>query len=448
MPNRRFFLNKSLWGLAILLLSNCMFLGWYISNGIYNRYSIDDYWHGSKIKLMGIFPTLLYHYKIWEGSLTHVFFASFPHIIGLSQRYCFIYNGITFISLVMILYHFFQKYNKGNSNVFLSINLQIALLIVNVFFLVVDSKQEILYSVWLNFTYTFGLVHFLCAIFLYIGARYFLSTIFCILIGFNKINLAIESLTILSIITVYNKDDSNSKYAPVLSIFLALILNIVAPGNFVRRDLIFSENGNLEASLIKIIFDNLQYYLAVTIKELVYSATFFIPILYLLKNKLRFLNKKVTKKSILLFFAITIFFIVFESIFFAIAFNEHGPTRTKLFLEFWIIISTFYLSYSLVLRLKESMTLALTFSFITLYLLKENYYYFQFVNISQNYALTVDKREILIENQISNNRNPILINRLSHSGILNDYYSNDISWINNVYKYYYTNDSTLQVTLK
>src|SRR4030042_964308 len=142
-------------------IPNILFIGWYFIIAFNNRFTIDDYWHGYKLYKYGLIDSLIYNYFHQEGSLSHVLLATTPHIFLTKQSYSWLFNCITFLSLWSSIYILiFRSLNYKS----ILLNLILSLLVLNTFFLSVTSKSEVLFCLWLNFSYTFGISLFLFGI--------------------------------------------------------------------------------------------------------------------------------------------------------------------------------------------------------------------------------------------------------------------------------------------
>lgn len=435
LPTHKFKHNNN-----FLIFGLLIFTVWYLANSYFNRFSVDDFWHGFKIREMGSFENIKYHFTNWEGSISHVILASLPHVLNLESKYAFIFNILTFTVFLLSLYRLLKiilcdMYHNKKDKIEIII---ITLYIVNILFLTFENKPELLFCVWLNLSYTLGLALFILGLAFYLENKIFLATLLFIFFGFNKINIAFEGLCVTFLLWYVHKRNSDGKQLiPIIAIGLAIILNIAIPGNFIRQNLIAEENVS-QHGVFSIIVDNSQYYFLSFFKSLLYSFILVFPVV-----KYYYSNYSFTRKIILLYFALAGVFIIFESIFFAIAFKEYGPTRTKIFIEAYAVVG------AIILALRINWT-KFTHKIIVIYSLFfiwnwENIKLLKFIPVSIRYAESMDEREKIIKHSILTGNKLIEFDSAPPSGILNSAWLNDEEWLNYVYRRYYTSDSTYRI---
>ena len=70
----------------ILIISvGIVFLCWYLPVAFYNVFACDDYWFGTNVRINGFWNNQLFYWHNWEGSYTHTFLASLPHLVQYSR---------------------------------------------------------------------------------------------------------------------------------------------------------------------------------------------------------------------------------------------------------------------------------------------------------------------------------------------------------------------------
>ena len=423
-----------------LLFGLLTFTVWYFVNSYFNRFSVDDFWHGFKIREMGFFENIKYHFTNWEGSISHVILASLPHVLSLESKYAFIFNVLTFTVLLFSIYKLLDfvlrdNYNNKKDKIEVVI---LALFFVNILLLTIENKPELLFCVWLNLSYTLGLGLFILGLVFYLENKNFLATLLFIFFGFNKINIAFEGLCVIFILRHSLKRNEDLKsLIPIIAFGLAILVNIITPGNFVRQNLIAEENVS-QHGVFSIFINNSQYYFVSFIKSLLYSFILVFPVV-----KYYYSGYSVTRKIILVYFTFAGVFIIFESIFFAIAFKEYGPTRTKIFIETYAVVG------AIILALKINWV-NFKYKIIVIYSLffiwsLENIKFLKFIPVSARYAESMDEREKIIKHSILTGNKLIEFDSVPPSGLLNSAWSNDEEWLNYVYRRYYTSDSTYRI---
>lgn len=428
-----------------LLISNTIFVLWYFGVAYNVRFTVDDYWHGYKLHYDGLIHMLIYHYLNLEGSLSHVLLATVPHIFLSNQSYSWIFCAITFLSLTLSINMLIFKLVDLNSS---SLRLLLALLIVNVFFLTLSSKSELLFCLWLNFSYTFGISHFIfgtACIDNYKKISIALLSFFAL----NKINLAFDGLVLLTILFYYTKTLKNNYW--IIIIYASfLFLNVAAVGNIHRREEILNTTKFiLDFNIIK---ENFVYYSLNLFSKIPFLVSSLgMCFFYVGLNTNNSKNNNSLSRLALFLISPLLLFLIFDSIFFSIAFGNSGPPRTRIFTEFYlmvIICGLFMkfgeLSKSILFKYRNQFYLLLIFSLFLL--IFHNLSYFRFIPIASKYAHSVDARELIVKNASANGQKDLLrLAPLSDAGIINNVWSEDTLWLNNVYVKYYNLKCNIEI---
>jgi hypothetical protein len=323
-----------------------------------------------------------------------------------------------------------------------SLIILLSLYVANVFFLSIDNKPELLYCTWLCLSYTLGIALFIFGLTFYLNKRFIIASFFFVFFAFNKINVAFEGLVVLSFVwLLFFKGHSLKSFYPILLFLISLSINIIAPGNIIRQEIIANEVVFNE-SYLTIILGNLQYYIVSFFKVLSYSFLLIFPII-----KLYFSEYQISLKSKTTLYYIIIFVIIllFESVFFALSFKEHGPSRTKIFMEIFGVTGAVLLSF--IIRISSEKVKNVTSFSLLVLVIVINLTYLKYIPISKSYALSIDNRDLIMRQSINSKIKLIYFDNAPESGILNSAWLNDEEWLNNVYRRYYTKDSSFQIQL-
>lgn len=414
---------------ALLLVS---FLSWYLMVGFDNVFACDDYWFGTNVRYYGFLKYQLHHWLTWEGSYTHTFLSTIPHVFNFS-RVPFVVNlaslTVFFLSCFSIVNTFLES--DKQKSFYLASYLAVFLYLFTI------GGSEIRFWMSVNFTYLLELssvLLFLCA---YHKSRvstdknYLLLEILLLLfIGGTKLNfISIVYLSIIAHDLLYNYRFNKNTCICLLFLSFFVILNVIAPGNYIRLDDELSRNTSEESmTLQKVIFYRITKFLPYvknTILLLPISASI-IPI--------RLSTKKIT---IALSFFIVAFII--ESIIMYICFNDPGPGRVYISFEFLISIATILLLSKLyaifadrfkIVKLLPLFSILFVFAFNMLFLLQ--------VPASLEFARQARDRDRIVKNNVNIEANEIP--KLPKSYLMPSNLANDEKWLKNIYIPYFRND--------
>ena len=94
----------------IILLVSCVgFLSWYLPVAYHNVYACDDYWFGTNVENFGFVGTQIHYYLNWEGSYTHTFLDSLPHVF-VHNIMPFFFNLFSLLLLATSIYYAFRTF--------------------------------------------------------------------------------------------------------------------------------------------------------------------------------------------------------------------------------------------------------------------------------------------------------------------------------------------------
>lgn len=422
--------------LFIILAVPCIiFLLWYIPVSYYNVFACDDFWHGFNVKENGFLGAQSYYWNNWEGSYTHTFLATLPHIFD-DEDVPLLCNIFTFILLYGSIYFFIHTFLK---NAFHK-NLIYSLYIISFLFTFTIGGAEIRFWVCANVTYLFGLSTLLLFISLYHKYNFDSRKNFLIGIGLlcliflivgNKIQY-IYALGIFVILhdCIYNKLSLRITGGCIFFIFLLSLMNILAPGNFERLALNMSESS--EYSFSEVLF--------IRLTEII---SYFKWCIFLFPISL--LTRIEVKNKTLLFSSLAIAFIFLgDTIIMYVCFHDPGPIRSYIIIEATCILYTLIILNYLVNKFKKSTiaNLGITILCSTIFS------YIVFLNIGQIEPSIAYSQASKIRNKMIKEApvySNVIVEPLPNSGLLLSYFCNEDDWLQFVYCPYFNKDITIVI---
>ena len=209
---------------------------WYLPVSFCNVFAVDDFWHGTNVGTHGFWGTQLNFYQSWEGSFTHTFLATIPHVFG--GRYVpFAVNMLTLLLLIFAICLFVRTYCIGNRrDVFL-----LSVFLAAFYYVTTGCGAEIRFWVCGNGPYLFGVSTLLIFAACYhnlkeptLARLVPLWALQLVIVG-NKVTYIICLFACMIVHDIVY--DSFSKKRLMLFYFpasLFSIINILAPGNYLR----------------------------------------------------------------------------------------------------------------------------------------------------------------------------------------------------------------------
>lgn len=385
----------------------------------------DDYWHGTNVVTNGFWGDQLKFYLTWEGSFTHTFLATIPHVFSC-RHMPFVVNMVTLLVLVLSVYSFIKAYYIEDRRM----AFMVSIFMTALYYVVTGCGAEIRFWICGNGPYLFGVSTLLILMAFYHKLQK--PTLFnllplwacLVLIVGNKVSYIICLFACM--ITHDVAYDSFSKrkitlfYLPAA---LLSIINVVAPGNYVR----LSENmGNAQAiPLVEVLV--LRF---IKIAPAFLYALFVPP--FFDRKESSALNGKFLMA--ILFGAMAFFLL--DSLCMYFCFRDPGPLRTCVLSEIWFLIAGMVVRDYVVRRVG--------FKFVDM-----NFYgiaYGLILCVSQlsfigqvpatiHYAQEAQARNSSVKAQFGSKT--IRVPELPPSHLLLSYFANDIIWIKNVYLPYF-----------
>lgn len=414
---------------ALLLVS---FLSWYLIVGYNNVFACDDYWFGANVRLYGLWNYQLHHWLTWEGSYTHTFLSTFPHVLHFS-RLPFAVNLVSLAVLFISCFSIVNTYLEPDKRKSLCSATYLAIFL----FLFTTGGSEIRFWMSVNFTYILEMSSVLLFLCVYHKSRfntnrsYLLAEILLMLIiGGTKLNfISIAYFSIIAHDLLYRYRFNKNSFVCLSFLTLFVFINIIAPGNYIRLDDELS--GNISGE-------------SMTFQDVVlFRIKKFFPFLkntvLLLPVAASIVPPKLSPKRITIAASFFIAAFLFESVLMYICFNDPGPNRVFVSLEFLISIASIILLSKLystfVVRFKIVKILPL---FSILFVIAFNILFLLQVPASLEYARQARDRDRFVKKTLNVEANEIP--KLPKSYLMPSNLANDEMWLKNIYIPYFRND--------
>lgn len=414
---------------ALLLVS---FLSWYLIVGFDNVFACDDYWFSTNVRHYGFLKYQLHHWLTWEGSYTHTFLSTIPHVFNFT-RLPFIVNLASLVVFFLSCFSIVNTFLEPNwkKSFYLASYLAVFL------YLFTNGGSEIRFWMSVNFTYLLELSAVLLFLCVYHKSRgssnnnYLLYEIlFLFLIGGTKINfISIAYLSIIAHDLLYKYRFDKNTVICLLFLTFFVIINIIAPGNYIRLDDELSGSTSEEAMTLH----------SVILHRVTKLLPFVKNTLLLLPISASIIPAQLSSKKIAIAvsFFVAAFFI--DSVIIYICFNDPGPNRVYISFEFLISIATILLLSKLyaifavrfkIVKLLPLFSMLFVFAFNILFLLQ--------VPASLEYARQAKDRDRIVKNNVNIEANEIP--KLPKSYLMPSNLANDEMWLKNIYIPYFRND--------
>lgn len=417
----------SVWVLFVVL-----FASWYVPVSFVNVFTCDDFWHGTNVIENGFLQTQLSFYCSWEGSFTHTFLATIPHVFKYSHV-PFVVNMVTLTFLVISACCFIKVYFVGTwcRSLLYSI-------LTSVFFLVVTGcGAEIRFWVCSSLPYVFGVSTMMLFMACYHIVK--LSSWGClcvlwflqILIVGNKVSYIICLFVCMIVHDVVFKTFSLKKVMMLyFSAALFSLINVVAPGNYARL------NENLENActlpFLRVVGIRFMHMIPIVLWSLAF------PMFVFKRNLPR-------RRTIIAIVLGVIIFFLMESICLYFCFRDPGPLRTYILSEILFIVLGVVVRDAVLYKIRFDMSdigfyailCGIVLCFAQLSLIRQ-------VPPTISYAKKATERALLVKAQSSSR--VIRIPELPPSYLLLSYFANDVLWLKNVYlSYFHMRDCDIEL---
>lgn len=413
-----------------VLTVGIIFLCWYLPVAFYNVYACDDYWFGTNVRLNGFWGNQLSHWYKWEGSYTHTFLASLPHVINYSHM-PFFGNLFSLLLLYTSLFYFLRTYSK------LAVRkcLIYSLYFLSLLYLSTKGNSEIRFWICANVTYVSEMSFLLFLFSLYHKCdkdcsckRKILLLLIIFLVAGSKLTFilyAISGLVIHDVLYNIKFSRKNAVVFFVLAIFV--LINVTAPGNYIRLEV---ETMPKEISEQMNLFETIVYRI-LEMRPFLLCTLLLLPIAIQWRSDHLFNIKRV---YIALF--IVIFTFVSDSVIMYACFNDPGPLRVYFSAEVFISLLTLLFMnnlYSYVFAKYDNLVNIALICVIIVVI--SNIPMLLQVPSSIEFSHKSRERDRYVA--ASSIENTIQILKLPESYLMLSYFANDTIWLENIYLPYF-----------
>lgn len=418
-----------------MLLFCISFVCWYVPVAFYNVYACDDYWFGTNVMKNGFWGNQIFYWINWEGSYTHTFFASFPHLFRgyYVPFYCNMFSLLLFWVALLTFIKTFTKISVKECSL-------ISAYLLSFLYLFTNGDSEIRFWVCANITYipeaSFLLLFLSCYHMLSKeNIKKLILPIFLLsfLIGGSKLTFILYAYSgmLINDMLYYRKKNIIIIF-PYLILLFFVILNISAPGNYIRlKEEVMPNNDEARMSLLEVI----SYRIGKIIPYVFYSL-----LLFPIATKL---GVSLTMKR--LGYVLTFFCLIYilDSVIMYICFNDPGPKRvyfvSEIFITFIMIIALNILYNKW--NVQKYLSILCVISSIVLIIINLNM--FLEIRPSCTYSKKAVERDEFV--RMCKNQDEILITKLPESHLILSYFSNDEGWLENVYLPYFKKECKVKL---
>lgn len=409
---------------VITFIPCLLFFAWYLIAAYANVYACDDFWHGGNVHTYGFWGAQKYYWLNWEGSYMHTFIATLPHIMTCS-RMPFWVNILSLCFLIFSFSRFLKSFlvDRTMEGVLSACYLLCA------FLLCTSGEEEIRYWVCASSTYLFGISCILLILSNYHQTRrnkrlYVVDILLLGMLAGNKVSFIFTLFVFLTVHDLIFKRLFCSRYKFYISLLaLFSLLNIAAPGNFIRLRENYVESEFATYSFLDALCDRSYIWHNLLIMWIV---TFPIS---------AYISKYITWRTVMLMIFGFIFVTIGDSMIMYICFHSCGPIRNNVIIELSFML-TEIVAMAFVFQ-KGRFRILIKYLFIPTLLF---FCFLQIKPMSQiedtyEYSRLANLRDVNVERCASSET--ILLDSLPDSGLLLSYFCNDVEWLENVYFPYF-----------
>lgn len=422
-------MTKKILDIAVFSVG-AFFLCWYLPVAFHNVYACDDYWFGSNVRRNGFWGNQMFYYINWEGSYTHTFLASFPHVFhGLYIP--FFCNMFSLILLFLSLLFFLKTF----TNLPAKRGLGCILYLLSFLYLYTKGDSEIRFWICANISYIPEMSFFLIFFALYHNLekvssykRWLLVFLCIFFLGGSKLTFITYTFGGLIIHDIlYERVVSRHTLVVYSFLVLFVILNVVAPGNYIRlEEERISKDIGAHMGLAQSVF-----YRITEMKSFMLNTLFLLPIAARWTSGYSFKKKRV-------FAALAVFGIAFvlDSMVLYICFHDSGPLRVYFVTEVisallvLFILNHFYTT--VLCKYYYTRHVMVLFAFFVA--VSHMSLFFQ-VPKSVEFSEKARERDAYVMSCPSGKT--IEIAPLPSSYLMLSYFSNDVMWLKGVYLPYF-----------
>lgn len=416
----------------LLLVAGLAFLYWYVPVAFHNVYVCDDYWFGTNVSQFGFWGNQVHYYLNWEGSYTHTFLDSLPHLFDF-ERMPFCFNVFSLALLVYSLYYFtcaFFHSSKVDAAI-------IGLYISAVLYSFTNGGSEIRFWVSAN-AYIVELASVILAISLYHKrnnynnlAWFSLMGLLLFVIAGCKLTFILYAFAGFLLHDIYFKIKPNKNTYFVLGVLLLFsLINVFAPGNLIR----LQEETSIVKDEVFFVSDILSIRIEKVLPFIVYSLLL-CPVSLFLHS-----NTQITKSHIILFVASIIVTFIIDSLIMYICFNDPGPLRIYVLCEMMILLICMCIYSKVKSVFINSRLSRFIHCVIPIIFILCNIPMINDIEPSLEFAKESKQRDVQV---MSTTADYVEIDPLPDSHLLLSYFANDVEWIENVYLPYFGKSCTV-----
>ena len=430
-------MTKKIVDISIILVG-VVFLCWYLPVAFNNVYACDDYWFGTNVRVNGFWGNQLFYYINWEGSYTHTFLASLPHVFQ-GAHIPFFVNMFSLVLLFISFFSFLRTYTSLTGKR----GLVYSLYFISFLYLCTKGNAEIRFWICANITYISEMSFLLIFLSLYHNLnkessynKWFLVILCLFLIGGSKLTFIIYAVSGVIIHDILYDKRLKMNTILVLSLLVAFaLLNVAAPGNYIRlEEETIAKGTEFQMGIAESIF-----YRVTEMETFLLNTLFLFPIASQWTNKHTYEKKRIL-------FAMAVFGIAFllDSLVMYVCFKDSGPLRVYFVAEvFCALIALFGLNhlYTSVLY-KNYYTRPVMILFAIMVAVSHLSLVFQ-VPRSIEYSEKARERDRYVMSCSAGET--IEIVPLPSSYLMLSYFSNDVIWLERIYLPYFQKDNRLVI---
>ena len=418
----------------LLLLSSVVFLYWYLPVAYHNVYVCDDFWFGTNVSKYGFLGNQIHYWFNWEGSYTHTFLDSLPHLFEF-ERMPFYFNLFSLGFFVYSIYYFIRTFfNSSKLDAFI-----IGFYICAVLYTFTNGNSEIRFWVSAN-AYIVELASVILALSLYHEKIIFNKSIgflcfFLIVIAGCKLTFILYTIVGFILHDIFLKiKPSKSTYIVFTFLLVFSLLNVLAPGNIIR----LQEETSVMRNEEFLFSDILMIRINKILPFLVYS------LLLLPTSLCLYTSNKISKLQIFLLVSIILITFLLDSIIMYICFHDPGPLRIYILCEMMILLITLSI-YTRIISLFTNSINKFVKVFICLMPIIFILYNIPMIKDKQLSREFAKKAKLRNEKVILTTSDNIKIEPLPESYLLLSYFVNDKEWLENVYLPYFGKSCTISI---
>lgn len=418
----------------ILLVSCAGFLSWYLPVAYHNVYACDDYWFGTNVENFGFVGTQIHYYLNWEGSYTHTFLDSLPHIF-VHNRMPFFFNIFSLLLLAISIYYAIRTFfcTKRIDATILSIYL------CTILYTFTNGDSEIRFWVSAN-AYVIELASIIAMLSLYhnkttmsIRAYLTYATILLFIIAGCKLTFILYAfIGIFLHDAILKAKPTRLVYYTIGILIIFSLINVLAPGNLIR----LAEETSVSHENAFTFIDVLGIRVNKLLPFFLYSLLL-TPIPLLVK-----FPQRITSQHIVCCISFMIFTFILDSVIMYICFHDPGPIRVYILSETFILVVSLIILFFAVGQIKSKPQYRVLLCTITsIIILIYNIPMINEISPSIEFA---NQSRIRNQELVKANGEVVYVNPLPDSHLLLSYFANDEEWIENVYAPYF-NRSNVQL---